>query len=144
MTQTVKLQHHFVEFVPDELVEGHLYVSLDYATVVHLCCCGCHAQVVTPLYSRRLAIDLRRGNHLSIALDRELEFRLSLALLDSAWSCSLGAAMDESRSCDGQGAHRLGHAAVILDPQYTQMKTAEPKKVRGPFARLRKWLGRLK
>jgi hypothetical protein len=39
----------FVEFVPEQLDEGALYVSIEYATVVHLCCCGCGNQVVTPL-----------------------------------------------------------------------------------------------
>lgn len=44
-----ELQHRFVEFVPETLEPGVLYVSLPYATVVHLCCCGCRAEVVTPL-----------------------------------------------------------------------------------------------
>ena len=44
-----KLQHLFVRHVPDELEERTLYVSMDYATVVHRCCCGCGGRVVTPL-----------------------------------------------------------------------------------------------
>ncbi len=39
----------FVEFVPETLDEGVIYVSLEYGTVVHLCACGCGAQAVTPL-----------------------------------------------------------------------------------------------
>lgn len=39
----------FVEFVPKELVEGILYVSMTYSTAVHLCACGCLTKVVTPL-----------------------------------------------------------------------------------------------
>lgn len=39
----------FVEFVPERLDEGVLYISIEYATVVHLCYCGCGNQVVTPL-----------------------------------------------------------------------------------------------
>jgi hypothetical protein len=38
-----------VEFVPAELAEGVLYVSLEYGTASHLCCCGCGNKVVTPL-----------------------------------------------------------------------------------------------
>jgi hypothetical protein len=49
MKPDVVLTHEFVEFVPDELKERTLYVSLRYKTVVHLCCCGCGRQVVTPL-----------------------------------------------------------------------------------------------
>ncbi|WP_081054733.1 DUF6527 family protein [Burkholderia vietnamiensis] len=49
MTRITTLEHRFVRNVPRELVPGILYVSMDYATVVHSCCCGCGEQVVTPL-----------------------------------------------------------------------------------------------
>lgn len=39
----------FVDNIPDDLVSGVLYVCIRYATVVHLCCCGCDNEVVTPL-----------------------------------------------------------------------------------------------
>jgi len=45
----MKMQHKFVEFIPDELEDGILYVSITYATVLHKCCCGCGNEVVTPL-----------------------------------------------------------------------------------------------
>jgi hypothetical protein len=45
----VKLKHEFVEFVPDQLSDGVLYVSIPYATVSHKCPCGCGNEVVTPL-----------------------------------------------------------------------------------------------
>lgn len=41
--------HEFVEFMPAELQEGVLYISMPYATAKHLCACGCGNQVVTPL-----------------------------------------------------------------------------------------------
>jgi hypothetical protein len=41
--------HEFVEYVPDSLQPGVVYVSVKHATVVHSCCCGCRAEVVTPL-----------------------------------------------------------------------------------------------
>lgn len=43
------ITHRFVEFVPDVLEEGVLYVSLEYATAVHRCFCGCGKEVVTPI-----------------------------------------------------------------------------------------------
>lgn len=49
MKPAIVLTHEFVVFVPDELKERTLYVSMQYKTVVHLCCCGCGRQVVTPL-----------------------------------------------------------------------------------------------
>lgn len=44
-----RLVHEFVEFVPDRVSEGVLYVSLVYNTAVHKCCCGCGNEVVTPI-----------------------------------------------------------------------------------------------
>ena len=44
-----RLEHRFVKFIPDELEGGILYVSMDYKTVTHRCCCGCRDIVVTPL-----------------------------------------------------------------------------------------------
>lgn len=39
----------FVRTIPRELVLGQLYVSMEYGTVVHACCCGCGKEVVTPM-----------------------------------------------------------------------------------------------
>lgn len=49
MIRRKEILHKFVEFVPAELAEGILYVSLEYGTASHLCCCGCGNKVVTPL-----------------------------------------------------------------------------------------------
>jgi len=43
------LTHEFVEFMPDVIDEGKIYVSIDYSTAVHKCACGCGKEVVTPL-----------------------------------------------------------------------------------------------
>ncbi|WP_395142739.1 DUF6527 family protein [Armatimonas sp.] len=43
------LTHEFVEFLPDELDEKIIYVSLEYRTVAHKCCCGCGIVVYTPI-----------------------------------------------------------------------------------------------
>ncbi|MBT2305490.1 hypothetical protein J7E70_34425 [Variovorax paradoxus] len=43
------LSHQFVEFIPEQLQEGVLYVSTAYATAAHRCLCGCGREVVTPL-----------------------------------------------------------------------------------------------
>ena len=39
----------FVMSFPDKLEAGKLYVSMEFASVAHLCACGCGAEVVTPL-----------------------------------------------------------------------------------------------
>lgn len=43
------VQHKFVEFIPNTLEEGVLYISIEYSTAVHKCICGCGNEVVTPL-----------------------------------------------------------------------------------------------
>lgn len=43
------MTHEFVEFIPDNLEEGIIYVSTKYKIVAHNCCCGCGIEVVTPL-----------------------------------------------------------------------------------------------
>jgi Family of unknown function (DUF6527) len=44
-----RFTQQFVEFVPDVLEDGVLYVSMSYAVAAHKCACGCGCEVVTPL-----------------------------------------------------------------------------------------------
>jgi hypothetical protein len=43
-----RLTHEFVEYIPERLEPGKLYISIQFATASHLCCCGCGLEVVTP------------------------------------------------------------------------------------------------
>lgn len=49
MPRTNRISHSFVKSAPDKLEQGVLYVSMEYASAVHLCCCGCGREVITPL-----------------------------------------------------------------------------------------------
>lgn len=48
------MKHHhvanvvFAKHIPRELEAGVFYVSMDYATAIHACMCGCGREVVTP------------------------------------------------------------------------------------------------
>jgi hypothetical protein len=42
------IQHKFVEYIPEILEEGILYITIKYSTAVHKCFCGCGNRVVTP------------------------------------------------------------------------------------------------
>lgn len=42
------LKQRFVDYIPESLESGVLYISMEYATAVHRCCCGCGEEVVTP------------------------------------------------------------------------------------------------
>ena len=48
MIRIKQLRHRFVDLMPDDVEPGILYVSMEYATAAHRCCCGCGEEVVTP------------------------------------------------------------------------------------------------
>jgi hypothetical protein len=43
------IRPEFVDFIPDAMEEGVLYISVRYATASHKCACGCGEVVVTPI-----------------------------------------------------------------------------------------------
>jgi len=45
----ISLAHEFVEYIPADIQDGKIYISIPYATAAHKCCCGCGNEVVTPL-----------------------------------------------------------------------------------------------
>ena len=51
ITSITSISHEFVHHIPprDHMEHGVVYVSIAFATAVHLCCCGCSNEVVTPL-----------------------------------------------------------------------------------------------
>jgi len=49
MKRVTTFEPEFVVSVPEPLEEGKLYVSMEFATVIHLCACGCGNKMVTPL-----------------------------------------------------------------------------------------------
>jgi len=44
-----RIDHEFVDLVPEQLAGATLYISVKYAMAIHLCLCGCGERVVTPL-----------------------------------------------------------------------------------------------
>jgi hypothetical protein len=60
MRQT-HFSHKIVEFIPERLEEGILYVSHRYKTAVHKCACGCDEEVVTPLSPADWSIQIENG-----------------------------------------------------------------------------------
>lgn len=59
------IRPRFVEFIPDRLEEGNLYISQRYRTCSHLCCCGCGEEVVTPLSPAEWTVK-REGDTVSL------------------------------------------------------------------------------
>ena len=42
------IKHKFVQFIPENIEDNVLYITIEYSTAVHKCCCGCGNKVVTP------------------------------------------------------------------------------------------------
>lgn len=61
MNRTTSIRPEFVEYIPQRLEPGVLYVSRRYSTATHLCCCGCSREVVTPLNAAKWRLLERDG-----------------------------------------------------------------------------------
>ena len=47
--KTKLIKPKFVKYIPQEVKEGILYISIPYSTAIHKCPCGCGEIVVTPI-----------------------------------------------------------------------------------------------
>lgn len=56
MRRVASVTHEFVEFVPEQLEPQKIYISIPYATAVHLCLCGCGNKVITPISPARWSV----------------------------------------------------------------------------------------
>lgn len=54
-----------VEYIPEQLSEGVLYICEQYKTVAHKCCCGCGEEVITPLSPAEWSIR-KEGNKVTL------------------------------------------------------------------------------
>lgn len=53
----------YVTFIPPlkEMRKAELYISCEYSTASHLCCCGCGREVVTPLNPAKWSLSFQDG-----------------------------------------------------------------------------------
>lgn len=134
-----RVQHQFVEFVPEKLEPGKLYVSLEYNTASHLCACGCGYEVVTILgpadssityNGRGVSISTSIGNsnfpcrsHYWIEENRILwEARMTPQLT------ALSRARDRAAKAREYDRRDQPTAAAPLEaPAYPQSENAKPK-----------------
>ncbi|MGV3581652.1 MAG: DUF6527 family protein [Methylophilus sp.] len=64
MKQT-KLIPKYVDYIPEQLADDHLYICEQYKTVAHKCCCGCGEEVITPLSPAEWSIR-KEGNTVTL------------------------------------------------------------------------------
>jgi len=48
MPRVDKLEPVFVQYIPQEIEEGKLYISEEFEVSIHLCACGCGGKTVMP------------------------------------------------------------------------------------------------
>jgi hypothetical protein len=153
----------FVVSFPDRLEAGKLYVSMEFASVAHLCACGCGAEVVTPLSPTdwRLSFD-----GIGITLDPSIgNWRLPcrshylIRKNEVVWVGDMSAEhIEHGRRRDRLAKHRYRQRSNATQVASTVMEsgstvppapTASSPGLRpGPqqtsiLANLRRWLGRL-
>ena len=61
----ISLIPEYVDYIPEQLAEGSLYICEQYRTAVHKCCCGCGEEVVTPLSPAEWSIR-KEGNTVTL------------------------------------------------------------------------------
>lgn len=59
------IRPQFVDFIPQTLVPGVLYITERYRTASHLCACGCGSKVVTPFSPADWRM-VRQGDRVSL------------------------------------------------------------------------------
>lgn len=142
------LKHEFVEYIPDQIEEGTLYISMDYATVVHKCCCGCGNEVVIPISPTDWKLIF---NGASITLDPSIGnwgyecgshywIENSKVMWAGEWSKERIAAarhrdyINKNKNYNGHGVSSSGVASSERNPSYN-VNT----KNTGLLSKLKKW-----
>jgi len=134
-------KHEFVEFIPDTIEEGKIYLSIDYATAIHKCACGCGKEVVTPLSptdwklifdGKTVSLDPSIGNW-GFPCRSHYWVRNNRALWAEDWSPSR---IDANRAYDHQpkgvsftGVEKMGGTSKLPTPN--QEEPLAPVSVKG-------------
>lgn len=109
----------FTEAIPRELIDGVLYVSMEHATAIHACMCGCGREVVTPF--------------------RRDSWRLSYDGVGISLSPSIGNGALRCRS-----HYFIRDSKVVwLDPEERRSPTLDSMAPMSTLWRLGRWLRRL-
>jgi Family of unknown function (DUF6527) len=147
MRQEIVLTHEFVEFIPDDLKEGTIYVSIRFATASHKCCCGCGNKVVTPLRptdwklifdGKTISLHPSIGNW-SFECRSHYWIRNNRVRWSAHWSKD---EIDAGRTHDRVAKGRyFGTADTAIDTvtKYNSRRFGGSKAERGFWRKLRKW-----
>lgn len=145
MKQQIILNHEFVDFIPDELEQGTIYISIRFATASHLCLCGCGNKVVTPIRptdwaltfdGKTISLDPSIGNW-SFPCKSHYWIRNNRIKWASDWS---KAQIERGRKYDGFAKEEYyGAGEGTAAAQVTQVAALQREKPRRGFWRNLKW-----
>lgn len=145
-----RLEHRFTAIIPDRLEPGILYVSMEYATAAHSCCCGCGEEVVTPFTPTdwRMEFD---GETISLSpsvgswtLPCRSHYIVKCGKVTEAGPWSDEAVEAERRRDRASKARHYGRPSALVKssprPSLPAPFPPAPEK-RGLFYRVKDWLG---
>ena len=145
MKQPVTFKHEFVQFIPEELQEGTVYVSIRFATVSHLCACGCKTKVVTPLKptdwkltfdGKTVSLDPSIGNW-SFPCQSHYYIRKNRVKWAPKWSREQ---IERGRSYDHHAKENYFEVAASETAPATAPEVAAPK--RGLWSAVKNWFAK--
>lgn len=140
------LEHRFVQHVPQTLEPGVLYISMEFATAMHLCCCGCSREVVTPFSPTdwKLIFD---GETVSLAPSvgnwnfscrSHYIIRRNQIIKAEYWTDEMVQAEQRRNKAAKSGFYGTAQSPAEADPDYTPIATSEPQC--SFWVRIRRWL----
>ena len=144
-----RLRFQVVELMPPTIDNGVLYISLEYMTAVHRCCCGCGERVVTPIgptdwsitfHGDTVSLNPSVGNW-GLACRSHYLVRRSKVEWASRWSQDR---IDASRRADHLAKRRQFDGITSRDTSYAEDSQATSDAISRPgrLNRFRRWLRR--
>lgn len=122
-----RLEPTFVTHVPRDLENGRLYVSMEYATAVHLCACGCGTKTVTPLSRDGWTLKFDGGVTLRPSVGNGQSACRSHYLLTGdtvQWLPPIGASATRAAIARDHDAAAAAHAGPLRPGWWARMKAA--------------------
>ncbi|MEU5554075.1 DUF6527 family protein [Micromonospora sp. NPDC047793] len=143
MTRRNAVCYEFVDYVPSELADGTIYISVEYATAVHSCCCGCGHKVVTPLHPAQWKLTFDGE---SISLDPSVG-NWNLPCSSHYWinrnRVRWAGAWSEDKIAAGRRRDRVALQEAVNDAPPPVVEDPE-EPVRQPLGRLKRLLRRIR
>jgi hypothetical protein len=137
------LTHEFVDFIPADIKEGVLYVSMKYSTASHKCCCGCGQEVVTPFSptdwklmfdGRSISLNPSIGNW-SFNCKSHYWIKNNKVSIAESWSQNK---IDKNRAYDYLAKQSSGSTEPKrIQPQFVKQKMEQKHKPVGFWSKIR-------